>query len=1108
MNEQAFSLSGLVLGAATCLFCTQTTYASSDLPYWKDIQTVSVNREAPRSAFMTYADREQAATMKYEQSPYYQLLNGTWKFYYVDSYKQLPEDITSTTSLDGWKDIQVPGNWEVQGFGTAIYTNHGYEFQPRNPQPPALPEQNPVGVYRREITVPADWDGRDIYLHIAGAKSGCYVYVNGKEVGYNEDSKNPAEYLINDYLQPGKNVLTLKIFRWSTGSYLECQDFWRMSGIERDVFLYSQPKASVNDFRITSTLDDTYKNGIFRLAIDLKNHQTNTANLAVSYTLVDKDGKTVSESEQTVSVPSDKLSTVSFQQQLPDVQTWTSEAPNLYKLFMTVKENGKVTEVIPYHVGFRRIEIKEIDQKAGNGKNYVVLLVNGQPIKLRGVNIHEHNPETGHYVPEELMRKDFELMKRHNINTVRLCHYPQDRRFYELCDEYGLYVYDEANIESHGMYYDLRKGGTLGNNPEWLKPHMYRTINMFERNKNYPSVTFWSLGNEAGNGYNFYQTYLWVKEADKDIMNRPVNYERAQWEWNSDMYVPQYPSAGWLEQIGQRGSDRPVAPSEYAHAMGNSTGSLWDQWKAIYKYPNLQGGYIWDWVDQGILTHDENGRPFWAYGGDFGTNMPSDGNFCCNGIVSPDRTLHPAMNEVKYAHQYVGFEPVDLSKGIFKVQNRYYFTNLKKYLITYQVKANDKVIRNGKVSLDIAPQESQELTVNVNGLEPKVGTEYFVNFSVTTVEPEPLVPIGYELAHEQFRLPIEPVARTFATDGPALKCSTDGNLLKVSSSRLNFVFDKESGIVTSYKVKGTEYFDKGFGIQPNFWRAPNDNDYGSQEPKRLQIWKQSSKNFRVVEATLDMDGKDAVLKATYLLAAGNLYIATYRIHPSGVVKADYTFTSTEMEANKTELSEATLMATFTPGNDALRKESSKLVVPRIGIRFRLPVHMNQVTYFGRGPEENYIDRNNGTLVDLYKNTADNMYFPYVRPQENGHHTDTRWLSLGKKGKGLTIYADNTIGFNALRNSVEDFDGEEATHRDYQWNNRDAEELKHDVATAKNIKPRQTHINDITPRDFVEVCVDMKQMGVGGYDSWGAIPDPQYLLPANKEYQWGFTIVPM
>ena len=637
---------------------------------------------------------------------------------------------------------------------------------------------------------------------------------------------------------------------------------------------------------------------------------------------------------------------------------------------------------------------------------------------------------------------------------------------------------------------------------------MYRTQNMFERNKNYPCLTFWSLGNEAGNGYNFYQTYLWLKQADKDVMNRPVNYERAQWEWNSDMYVPQYPDASWLEKIGRIGSDRPVAPSEYAHAMGNSTGSLWDQWKAIYKYPNLQGGYIWDWVDQGIQVKDENGREYWAYGGDFGTNMPSDGNFCCNGIVSPDRTPHPAMSEVKYAHQNVGFEAIDAATGKFRVTNRFYFTNLKKYMITYTVKENNKVIRTHKVSLDIEPQGSQEVNVNVDGLKPKTGTEYFVEFSATTVEPEILIPAGWEIAHDQFRLPIDPQPRTFAEGGPKLQCTTEGNLLTAHSSRVNFTFDKSSGLVTSYKVKGTEYFNEGFGIQPNFWRAPNDNDYGSQEPKRLQIWKESSRNFKVVDATLTMDGEDAVLKASYLLAAGNLYIATYRIHPSGVVKADYTFTSTEMAAAETEVSEATRLATFTPGNEALRKESSKLVVPRIGVRFRLPANMNQVTYFGRGPEENYIDRNNGTLVGLYKNTADAMYFPYVRPQENGHHTDTRWLTLSRKGgKGLTIYADKTIGFNALRNSVEDFDGEEATHRDYQWQNRNEEERKHDVATARNIKPRQTHINDITPRNFVEVCIDMKQMGVGGYDSWGAIPDPQYLIPANQEYKWGFTIVP-
>lgn len=542
--------------------------------------------------------------------------------------------------------------------------------------------------------------------------------------------------------------------------------------------------------------------------------------------------------------------------------------------------------------------------------------------------------------------------------------------------------------------------------------------------------------------------------------------------------------------------------------MGNSTGSLWDQWKAIYKYPNLQGGYIWDWVDQGIQVKDENGREYWAYGGDFGTNMPSDGNFCCNGIVSADRTPHPAMSEVKYAHQNVGFESIDAATGKFLVTNRFYFTNLKKYMITYTVKENNKVIRTHKVSLDIEPQGSQEVNVNVDGLKPKTGTEYFVEFSATTVEPEILIPAGWEIAHDQFRLPIDPQPRTFAEGGPKLQCTTEGNLLTAHSSRVNFTFDKSSGLVTSYKVKGTEYFNEDFGIQPNFWRAPNDNDYGSQEPKRLQIWKESSRNFKVVDATLTMDGEDAVLKASYLLAAGNLYIATYRIHPSGVVKADYTFTSTEMAAAETEVSEATRLATFTPGNEALRKESSKLVVPRIGVRFRLPANMNQVTYFGRGPEENYIDRNNGTLVGLYKNTADAMYFPYVRPQENGHHTDTRWLTLSRKGgKGLTIYADKTIGFNALRNSIEDFDGEEATHRDYQWQNRNEEERKHDVATARNIKPRQTHINDITPRNFVEVCIDMKQMGVGGYDSWGAIPDPQYLIPANQEYKWGFTIVP-
>ena len=884
----------------------------------------------------------------------------------------------------------------------------------------------------------------------------------------------------------------------------------RISGIERDVFLYSQPQAALKDFRIKSTLDDTYKDGIFALSADLRNHRPAGTNLSVVYELLDKNGQVVATEEKTTYVPEGEFRTVSFSQKIPAVLTWTSEHPNLYKLLMTVKENGKVNEIVPFNVGFRRIEIKESKQLAANGKPYTLLFINGQPLKLKGVNIHEHNPETGHYVTEELMRRDFELMKQNNLNTVRLCHYPQSRRFYELCDEYGLYVYDEANIESHGMYYDLRKGGSLGNNPEWLKPHMERTINMFERNKNYPSLTFWSLGNEAGNGYNFYQTYLWLKNADKELMDRPVNYERAQWEWNSDMYVPQYPSAEWLAQIGKQGSDRPVVPSEYAHAMGNSTGNLWDQWKEIYKYPNLQGGYIWDWVDQGILETDKNGREYWTYGGDYGVNAPSDGNFNCNGLVNPDRTPHPAMAEVKYAHQNIAFEPVDLTNGRILVKNRFYFTNIKKYKISYNIAANGKIIKSGKTSLDIDPQGSKEFTVPVNGLKAKPGIEYFINFSVTTVEPEPLIPAGHEIAYEQFRLPIEPLARpAFATNGPALKVQTEGKNLTATSSKVNFVFNKETGLVTSYQVNGTEYFNDGFGIQPNFWRAPNDNDYGNGEPKRLQIWKQSSKNFNVADADIVMDDNTAILTVNYLLAAGNLYIVTYKIYPSGVVKVNARFTSTDMQATETEVSEATRMATFTPGNDEARKAAAKLNVPRIGVRFRLPAEMNKVEYFGRGPEENYIDRNAGTLIGLYKTTADKMYYNYVRPQENGHHTDTRWLSLSKKnGKGLTIMADSIIGFNALRNSIEDFDSEEALPHPRQWNNFSPEEIaNHDEEAARNVLRRMHHVNDITPRDFVEVCIDMKQQGLAGYNSWGARPEPAYTIPANQEYNWGFTLIP-
>ena len=1093
-------------GLAFCCVAA-TTWAQETLPYWKDIQTVGVNREPARTAFMTYENRDQALTMDKAKSPYYQLLNGTWNFYYVDAYKDLPANIEQPGADIKWTDIKVPGNWEMQGHGIAIYTNHGYEWKPRNPKPPQLPEATPVGVYQRDFEVPANWDGRDIFLSIDGAKSGVYVYVNGKEVGYSEDSKNTAEFKLNKYLKEGKNSLVLKIFRWSTGAYLECQDFWRISGIERDVFLFAQPKTHVQDFLVQSTLDDTYKNGIFKLATSIAKEGT-PKDLSLSYELLDAQGNVVAKDSRNASNLNH-----GFEAEIPNVKTWTSEHPNLYQLLITLKEGDKVTEVIPYKVGFRRFEIKEIEEKSENGKPYICFFVNGQPIKLKGVNIHEHNPATGHYMTEELMRKDFELMKQHNINTVRLCHYPQSNKFYDLCNEFGIYVYDEANIESHGMYYNLSKGGSLGNNPEWLKPHMDRTINMYERNKNHPSIAIWSLGNEAGNGYNFYQTYLYLKnkEVSPMGMNRPVNYERALWEWNTDMYVPQYPDAAWLEGIGRKGSDRPIVPSEYSHAMGNSNGNLAAQWDAIYKYPNLQGGYIWDWVDQGLDQVDENGRHYWAYGGDFGVDAPSDGNFLCNGIVAPDRTPHPAMAEVKYAHQNVGFEAVDLAAGKFLVKNRFYFTGLKKYQINYAVKANGKVVRKGKTFLDIEPQGSQELNVNVAGLQPKAGTEYFVNFWVTTTEPEILIPVGHEIASEQFRLPIEPLAVAEHKASGKTNVTTEGDEVKISSSKMQFVFNKKSGLVTSYKVNGTEYFSEGFGIQPNFWRGPNDNDYGNGQPKREQIWKQSSKNFNVADVITEADGNNTILTANYLLAAGNLYIVKYTIYPDGMVHADITFTSTDMQEGKTEVSEATLMATFSPGQQEARLAASKLVVPRIGVRFRLPADMNQVEYFGRGPGENYIDRQRASHIDLYKTTADAMYTNnYVRPQENGHRTDTRWVELTRKnGKGLKIVADQVIGFNALRNSVEDFDSEEAVGKLRQWNNFTPEEIANrSEEKAKDVLRHMTHINDITPRNFVEVCVDMKQQGVAGFNSWGDRPLPEHTMPANQEYKWGFTLIPV
>ncbi len=1127
----------LFLGIAATLATVGTM--GQPLPWHRDIDVISVGKLPPRTTFMTYGDSGSALTGDYSRSEYYRLLNGTWKFLYFDDFRDIPTDI-ATADASGWNDILVPGNWEFQGHGTAIYVNHPYEFKTSNPLPPTLPEVIPAGVYRRTFTVPEGWEGRDIYLHLAGAKSGVYVYLNGHPVGYSEESKDPAEFLLNPSLKSGENILTLKISRWSTGSYLECQDFWRVSGIERDVFLWSQAPAALTDFRVRSTLDDTYSDGIFRLEADLHNDGNAPAVTTVSYILTAPSGTVVLDGSASVEIPAGENRTATFDGEIAGVLKWSAESPNLYKLMMKVDTPRQAAEYVPFNVGFRRIEIKESEferpDERGNARKLRLLYVNGRPIKLKGVNIHETSLRGHHVTPEE-MRRNFELMKLNNINSVRLSHYPQDRRFYEMCDEYGLYVYDEANIESHGMYYtryidDMRKGsvghedgnkkGTLGHNPDWLPHHLDRIQRMFERNKNYPSLTIWSLGNEAGNGYNFYNAYVEIKNLDAGLMDRPVCYERAQWDWNSDMYVPQYPSAAWLRSVGEKWNDRPVVPSEYSHAMGNSTGDLYGQWQAIYEHPQLQGGYLWEWIDHSALACDKNGKPFWSYGGDFGDEFtPSDGNFVADGVVGPDQVPHPAISEVKYTHQNIAFRAVDPARGEIEITNRFYFTDLSGYEIRYEVRRNEKTERKGVLKLNLAPQTSQIVAVPVDGLKAAPGDEFFLNLEAVSLYAAPLVPAGHTVACDQFELPLKGKRQVpKPVKAAPLEVAEQNEVITISSPSVSFTFDIAQGAATSYNVRGTEYFDEGFGLRPNFWRAPTDNDYGNGAPARLQIWKTVSNDPQIESTAVERDGDKVRLSVHYawdLVSDGVgavSYHVDYTVYPTGELNAALRYTPTPMTeaydlARLNAGTHAGEIATFSPKTkEELEAMQKVLEIPRIGVRFRVPVAMDNVSWFGRGPEENYADRYRGTTVGLYTATAWELYHPYVRPQENGHHTETRWISLTDRGgRGLLVVADDApVEFNALRNSIEDFDSQESD-KPYQWGNLHPRE-RHDDALAANRLRRQTHSADIAPRDFVEVCLDGRHQGVAGYNSWGDRPQPYAAIRSDEPFSWGFTLVPV
>ena len=1079
MKNKLLILTGLLLPLATVMAQDNDRYVMITNP-----DLTSINREAPRSTFTSYTSENAAIQNNRKDGTYRLSLNGTWKFNYVEDFEKCPDDFMKVDFDDSkWADIKVPGNWERQGFGTPIYVNTSYEFTSpahiapfwKKPNPPYIPKDwNPTGTYRREFNLPKDWDGKEIYLSADATKGAAFFYLNGQFIGMNKESKTPARFNITKNVKIGKNVISVQIHRFSDANYLECQDFWRLSGFEREVYLYAQPKVHIQNFFARTPLDAQYQNGIFNLSVDVINSNESPMTCVLAYNILDADGKSVASANRKCTLTS--TAKVEFDQNiLKDVAAWTAETPNLYTLVISIKdENGKILEATSSKIGFRTVEIKD-----------KLLKVNGQAITVKGVNIHEHDEITGHYVTEELMRKDFELFKKYNVNTVRTSHYPQQERFYELCDEYGFYVIDEANIESHGMGYNLKKGGTLGNNPLFLKAHQDRTISLFERDKNHPSVIIWSLGNEAGNGINFYTTYNLLKQLD----TRPIQYERAELEWNTDIFCPMYAHIDQMIKYAVNPeNDRPLIQCEYAHAMGNSLGNFQDYWDAIDKYYLLQGGCIWDWVDQGFLEKDKDGNKYWAYGGDYGKiGTPSDGNFCINGMVYPDRTVKPQTEEMRKVYQNIKFINFDATKQTIDIRNDFSFTNLSKYDFSYTVTANGKNTSKEDFKLVLSPNATQTIQLENLPSTEAGPIEYHVLFEAKIRNAEPFLPAGYVISHEQYSInPLEKASAGRMT--PAKIDETDTQAI-LSGNNFKAIFDKESGMLISYKYNGKEYIYNQQGLHPSFWRAPIDNDYGAQLPKKFKVWRNISeaapkaKDFQVTTkrgfyresnpngVPGNRNGRES--QVTYSVVScnydypeidGTWYI-TYTVFDNGVIRVN---------------------------NEFIAKKPKVAMIPRVGLRMQVPVNYKQLTYYGRGPWENYCDRKTGAFIGEYDFDVNKMYEPYLRPQENNHRTDVRWFTLkDKSGAGIMFIADNTFEINASSYPMETFDS--------------GDDIYNEQPVSETTCHR--HINDPKPGEFVDVFIDYRMMGLGGDDSWGALLHEQYRINADQPISYGFSIVP-
>ncbi|TKG94910.1 DUF4981 domain-containing protein [Puteibacter caeruleilacunae] len=1048
---------GVLLGLAVTFGLTRTeAQANDDKPDWENPNMFDQNKEEPHATLMPFKDVQSALTKKSNQSIYYKSLNGTWKFNWVKKPSDRPVEFYHPDyDVSNWDNTPVPSNWEVQGYGIPIYVNIPYPFADKRypftelregPEPPRMPrDYNPVGSYRRTFTVPENWDGRQIFIQFGAVKSAMYIWVNGHKVGYSQGSKTPAEWDITKYLKKGENVLAVEVYRWCDGSYLECQDFWRISGIERDVYIYSTPKVRIHDFFVHTDLDEQYKDATLSVDVNLKNHvnKLRSGDYQVEMQLYNAAGELVKTESAKAAINNKAKADVTLTSQISNPLKWTAETPNLYKLVVVLKDKkGTAQEVISTQVGFREIEI--ID---------TVFHINGVAVLIKGVNRHEHDQFTGHVISEEAMIKEISLMKQFNINAVRTCHYPNDERFYELCNKYGLYVTNEANIESHGMGYGEK---SLAKKPLWEKAHLDRNIRMVERDKNHPSVIVWSMGNEAGDGVNFTAVYKWIKAFDP---SRPIHYERAIMGDNTDIFCPQYPGVGSLLKYASKRQTKTMIMSEYSHAMGNSSGNLADLWDVIHDEKNeqLQGGYIWDWIDQALVKEDKDGTTYWAYGGDYGPlGTPSDNNFLVNGLISADYTPHPSMWEVKYAYQYIRFYNENADQGKVLVKNYFDFIDLKDYQINWNVTANGKEVLSGVAeNFNVAAHGSKVLNIDLSGLNKKPGVEYFLNFTATLKKAQPFLEKGFVVANEQIALTNDKAAVAETNNTPTIELNTTDFDYTIQGENFAIKFDRTSGKLTSYEINGFELMQNGPVV--NFWRAPNDNDKGSNMIGRLEIWRTASNQVKTTNVSASQ------------LSANQVQVE--------VALALDTITSTQTVKYLVDGAGKVTVTT------ALKTGSKELPdMPRFGMRLELPVNFDNLSWFGRGPHENYIDRNRSAFVGIYDGKVADQYFNYVRPQENGYKTDARWFELrSQNGYGIRFSGAPTVGFSALHNPIEDFD--QVTHSDFR------------------------HTNDIVKKDGVFVTVDYRMMGVAGDNSWGARPYKKYSIPA-KDYEFSFSIEPI